>query len=63
MKFFKSYAHGKETSITTECRALLTILEEHHSNKFYNSRLLGLVELIYISNLKSNLYLEPKWAR
>ena len=39
IEFFKNYIYGKEFSIITDHRALLSILKEHRSNKSYNSRL------------------------
>ena len=39
IEYFKTYLYGKEISIITDHRALLSILKEHRSNKSYNSRL------------------------
>ena len=39
IEHFKNYLYGKEFSIITDHRALLSILKEHRSNKSYNSRL------------------------
>ena len=39
IEYFKNYLYGKEFSIITDHRALLSILKEHRSNKSYNSRL------------------------
>ena len=39
IKFFKNYVYGKEFSIITDHRALISILKEQSSNKNYNSRL------------------------
>ena len=36
---FKNYLYGKEFTVITDHRALLSILKEHRSNKSYNSRL------------------------
>ena len=37
--YFKYYFHGKNFTVVTDHRALLSILKEHRSNKSYNSRL------------------------
>ena len=37
IEYFKNYLFGKEFSIITDHRALLSILKEHGSNKSYNS--------------------------
>ena len=37
--FSKNYLYGKDFSIITDYRTLLSILEEYRSNKFCNSRL------------------------
>ena len=39
IEHLKNYLFGKEFSIITDHRALLSILKEHRSNKTYNSRL------------------------
>ena len=39
MEYFKNYLYGKEFTVITDHRALLSILKEHRSNKSYNSRL------------------------
>ena len=39
IEYFKNYLYGKDFSIITDHRALLSILKEHRSNKSYNSRL------------------------
>ena len=39
VEYFKYYLFGKSFTIITDHRALLSIMEEHRSNKFYNSRL------------------------
>ena len=39
IEYFKNYLYGKEFSIITDHRALLSILKEHRLNKSYNSRL------------------------
>ena len=44
IEFFKIYLYGKEFSIITDHRALLSILKEHRSNKSYSSRLSRLVD-------------------
>ena len=38
-EYFKNYLYGKEFTIITDHRALLSILKEHRANKSYNSRL------------------------
>ena len=38
-EYFKNYLYGKEFTVITDHRALLSILKEHQSNKSYNSRL------------------------
>ena len=37
--YFKYYLYGKNFTVVTDHRALLSILKEHRSNKSYNSRL------------------------
>ena len=37
--YFKYYMYRKDLTLTTDHRALLSILKEHRSNKSYNSRL------------------------
>ena len=37
--YFKYYLYGKNITVVTDHRALLSILKEHRSNKSYNSRL------------------------
>ena len=37
--YFKYYVYGKNFTVVTDHRALLSILKEHRSNKSYNSRL------------------------
>ena len=37
--YFKYYIYGKDFTVITDQRALLSILKEHRSNKSYNSRL------------------------
>ena len=39
IEYFKNYLYGKEFTIITDHRALLSILNEHRSNKSYKSRL------------------------
>ena len=39
IEYFKNYLYGKEFTVITDHRALLSILKEHRSNKSYNSRL------------------------
>ena len=39
IEYFKNYLYGKEFTIITDHRALLSILKEYRSNKSYNSRL------------------------
>ena len=39
IEYFKNYLYGKEFTVITDPRALLSILKEHRSNKSYNSRL------------------------
>ena len=39
IEYFKNYLYGKEFSIITDHRSLLSNLKEHRSNKSYNSRL------------------------
>ena len=39
IEYFKNYLYGKEFTVITNHRALLSILKEHRSNKSYNSRL------------------------
>ena len=44
IEYFKNYLYGKEFTVITDHRALLSILKEHRSNKSYNSRLSRWVE-------------------
>ena len=39
IEYFKNYLYGKEFTIITDHRSLLSTLKEHRSNKSYNSRL------------------------
>ena len=39
VEYFENYHYGKEFYIITNHRALLSILKEHRSNKYYNSSL------------------------
>ena len=39
VEYFKYYLFGKSFTISTDHRALLSIMKEHRSNKNYNSRL------------------------
>ena len=44
VEYFKFYLFGKSFTIITDHRALLSIKQEHRSNKSYNSRLTRLVD-------------------
>ena len=46
IEYLKNYLYGKEFSIITDHRALLSILKEHRSNKSYNSSLSRWVDRI-----------------
>ena len=39
IEYFKYYLFGKNFTVLTDHRALLSVLESHRSNKSYNSRL------------------------
>ena len=39
IEYFKYYLFGKNFTVLTDQRALLSVLKSHRSNKFYNSRL------------------------
>ena len=52
MEFFKNYLYGKEFSIITDHRALLSILKEHRSNQSYNSRLSQWVDRLLLYQFK-----------
>ena len=42
--YFKCYLNGKNFTVVTDHRTLLSILKEHRSNKLYNSRLLRWID-------------------
>ena len=44
IEYFKNYLYGKEFTVITDHRALLSILKEHRSNKSYISRLARCVD-------------------
>ena len=52
IEYFKNDLNGKEFSIITDHRALLSILKEHRSNKSYNSRLLRWVDGLLLYQFK-----------
>ena len=49
--YFKYYLCGKNFTVITDHRALLSILKEHRSNKSYNSRLSGWIDRLPPYNL------------
>ena len=48
--YFKYYLYGKNFTVVTDHRALLSILKEHRSNKSYNSRLSRWIDRLHPYN-------------
>ena len=39
VEYFNYYLFGKSVTVVTDLKAILSIMKEHRSNKFYDSRL------------------------
>ena len=55
MEYFKNYFYGKHFTVSTDHRALLSILEESRSSKSYSSRLTRWIDRLTHVNLILNI--------